>query len=358
MFRIMQGAAVAAIAGAGLRGCAGGEGRRAGQDPHRLGAGAGASGAAVWTMLAQKHPEVYAASGQELCRRGVRFAGTTPQIQAMAVGELEIAAFAPSSLALAVTNAHLDVRVVSDVIQTGRPGYFDQPYMVRKDGPIKTIEDVKGKRIATNAIGSASDTAMRIMLRKHGIQDSDFTTVEINFANMLPMIEDDKVDLIAVLPQFEHRARRERANTARSSPWARRWARRRPCCGRCARISSRRTARRWSISSRTISARVRWFLDPKHRAEALAIAARRHQAEARRIWPTPSPMTDFYRAPDCMPDMKAAQKRDRRFGEARHPPEGGEARADLCRSVADQGSQGCASTANSGRRPGRLPPGM
>ena len=74
--------------------------------------------------------------------------------------------------------------------------------MVRADGPIKKIEDLKGKRVATNAIGSASDAAMRSMFRKHGIKDADFTTVEANFANMPAMIEGGKVDLIAVLPQF------------------------------------------------------------------------------------------------------------------------------------------------------------
>ena len=75
-------------------------------------------------------------------------------------------------------------------------------YAVRADGPIKTIEDVKGKRIATNTIGSASDSAMRAMFRKHGIKDTDFTTVETNFATMPAMIQGGKVDLIGVLPQF------------------------------------------------------------------------------------------------------------------------------------------------------------
>ena len=139
--------------------------------------------------LAKKHPEVLPHEGKTYVAHAVRFKGTTPQIEAMAANELQVAAFAPSALALAITNAHLDVRVVADVIQTGAHGYFDQPYMVRKDGPIKTLADVKGKRIATNAVGSASDAAMRVMFAKHDIKNSDFTTVEANFANMVSMIE-------------------------------------------------------------------------------------------------------------------------------------------------------------------------
>src|SRR5207245_7229108 len=53
-----------------------------------------------------------------------------------------------------------------------------------------------------NAIGSASDAAMRTMFRKHGIKDADFTTVETNFANMPAMLDGGKVDLIGTLPQF------------------------------------------------------------------------------------------------------------------------------------------------------------
>ncbi len=63
---------------------------------------------------------------------------------------------------------------------------------------------MKGKRIATNTIGSASDAAMRTMFQKHGVKDSDFTTVETNFANMPAMLEGGKVDMIGLLPQFAH----------------------------------------------------------------------------------------------------------------------------------------------------------
>src|SRR5438876_9668963 len=120
----------------------------------------------------------------------------------MAVGELEVAAFGTSALALAVANAHLDVRVVADVIQDGVAGQFSQPYMVRKEGPIRAIEDLKGQRVATNAIGSASDAAMRIVLHRHGVLDADFSSVESNFANMPAMIDDCKADVIPLRPPF------------------------------------------------------------------------------------------------------------------------------------------------------------
>ena len=94
------------------------------------------------------------------------------------------------------------MKIVADVLQTGRPGYWTGEYVVAKDGPVKTVADLKGKRLATNAIGSEADSTMRAMLRKNGIQDSDVTTVEANFANHPAMIEGGKVDMVQLLPQF------------------------------------------------------------------------------------------------------------------------------------------------------------
>ncbi|MDE2228048.1 MAG: ABC transporter substrate-binding protein [Alphaproteobacteria bacterium] len=255
--------------------------------------------------LAQKHPEVMPHDGKTYIAKALRFKGTTPQIEAMAANELEVASFAPSALALAITNAHLDVRVVSDVIQTGAHGYFDQPYMVRKDGPIKTIADVKGKRIATNTVGSASDAAMRVMFHKHGIQDNQFTTVEANFANMVSMIEDNKVDLIAVMPQFEHRlAVAGNYRTLFTMGQA---------------IGPSQTVL-WGMRADFIKAHravmvdffedhirgVRWFLDPKNHAEALTIA---EQVTKQKPEDLAYAFTkkDFYRSPDCKPNIAAAQ---------------------------------------------------
>ena len=69
--------------------------------------------------------------------------------------------------------------------------------MVLNDGPIKKVEDLKGKVIATNAVGSAVDVAMRAMLRKYGLEDKrDYTVVEAPFPTMRAMLAEKKVDLV------------------------------------------------------------------------------------------------------------------------------------------------------------------
>jgi NitT/TauT family transport system substrate-binding protein len=256
-------------------------------------------------VLAQRHPEIMPHQGKSYAAQAVRFAGSTPQIQAVAVNELEIAAFAPSSLALAITNAHLDMRIVSDVEQDGLKGHYDEPYVVRKDGPIKTVDDVRGKRVATNAIGSASDNAMRIMLRQHGIQDKDFTTVEVNFANMVAMLDEDKVDMIGAMPQYLHQidtAGKFRtlytASDARGPAQTIAWAMRADF------IKAHRPVLVDFFEDHIRG--VRWFLDPKNRVEALAIAVEvtKQKPEDLAYAFTDE---DFYRSPDCVPNIEAAQ---------------------------------------------------
>ncbi len=131
------------------------------------------------------------------------FVGTTPMIAALAAGEIDTGALAFSSLALAIQNAGLkDLRIVADSFEDGVAGYHTNTYLVRKDSPIQKVEDLKGKVLATNTIGSAVDIAMRVMLRKHGLNDhSDVTIVEGQFPVMKSMLNDGKVALIpAVLP--------------------------------------------------------------------------------------------------------------------------------------------------------------
>jgi NitT/TauT family transport system substrate-binding protein len=256
--------------------------------------------------LGKKHPELFQHLGKTYVMQSMRFNGSTPEIQAQAINDLEIASQSPSSVVLAITNAHLDLRVVADVVGDGREGYFSEEYVVLADGPIKTVADVKGKRIATNAIGSASDEAMRIMFHHNGIKDTDCTTVETNFANMPAMLEGGKVDMIGVLPQF--------ADGIIGNPKYKVLFRAVDAVGPSEAVM-------WAIRADTIAAHrpalvdffedymraVRWFYDPKNRDEALAIAADVTKLPKERL-AFAFTKTGFYNSQDLRPDIALAQK--------------------------------------------------
>jgi len=141
--------------------------------------------------------------GKSYVFESTRFQGTPPMITAIANNELEIANLTYSTLPIAIQNAGLDdLRVIADEFQDGNPGTYSNEFNVLNDGPIKKVEDLKGKTVATNVAGSAVDVAMRAMLRKHGLEDRrDYTVVEAPFPTMKAMLTEKKADMVsAVLP--------------------------------------------------------------------------------------------------------------------------------------------------------------
>ncbi|HUZ75252.1 MAG TPA: ABC transporter substrate-binding protein [Stellaceae bacterium] len=256
-------------------------------------------------LLQKRHPELFHHFGKTYVAEGVHYRGSTPQIQALAINELQIAAFGPEAFVLAVRNAHLDVRVVGDVFQDGVSGYRSITYVVRANSPIRKVEDLKGHSVASNAIGSFGDTAMRVMLHKHGIKDSDITTVETSFGNMPAMLDDGKVDLINLLPQYEHfltDGKYRKLFTAADG-------------------EGRIQAQIWAMRADFIAAHraalidffedhiraVQWLLNPANHKEAVAIAAELTKAPPQRL-DYMYTKNDSYHAPDARPDIPATQK--------------------------------------------------
>lgn len=145
-------------------------------------------------------PEILKHYGRSYTVDPVNFRGSSPQITAMAAGEIDMGAFAALPLYLAINNARLDLKVVADIIQDGIDGWNSEAYMVRADSGINSVADLRGKRIGTNAIGSASDTALRAMLRKSGLNDrNDVTFVEATFGTIPTMMREGKLDAGTVI---------------------------------------------------------------------------------------------------------------------------------------------------------------
>jgi ABC-type nitrate/sulfonate/bicarbonate transport system substrate-binding protein len=256
--------------------------------------------------LGKRHPEILPLAGKSYAFEPLFFRGSTPQIQALASGDLELASLGPSTFTLAVLNAHLDLRVVADVMQDGAPDHYSTWWAVRKDGPVQTFADMKGRRAALNALGATTDIVLREVLRHHGLADNSYTVIEANFASMFAMMENDKVDLVPVMPQFSHdfeAAGRYRplfthvdiSGTTQVGMW----------CMRADVIAGNRPA---LVDFFTDYMRaVRWFLEPANRAEALEIAMAVTK-ESREALAYVFTSRDLYHAPDLMPNVPSIQK--------------------------------------------------
>jgi NitT/TauT family transport system substrate-binding protein len=260
-----------------------------------------------WASIVLEKKDLARHLGKSYTLEAVRFAGTPPMITAIANGELEIANLAYSTFPLAVQNANLDdLRVIADEFQDGVAGYHSNEFSVLTDSPIKKVEDLKGKVIATNAMGSAVDIVSRAMLKKHGLEDKrDYTIVEAPFPTMKAMLKEKKADLIPSVPPFnfdpELKAAsrvlftsKEAIGISQFIVWA----------ARKSFIDKNRAA---MVDFMEDMLRIeRWFMDPKNHAEVMQIAAKVTKAPPERFgWLFTK--QDYYRNPDMLPDLDALQ---------------------------------------------------
>src|SRR5579884_4196324 len=250
---------------------------------------------ANWSSLWLQKKDLAVHFGQSYEFEPVRYAGTPPMITAIANNELEIGNLAFSTLPIAIGNAGMDdIRVIADDFQDGVDGYASNDFQVLADGPIKKVEDLKGKVVATNAAGSGVDVAMRAMLRQHGLEaNRDYTIIEAPFPGMKAMLTEKKVDLIpAVLPfslDPELKKTAKSLFTMRDAIGVSQfvmWSARKPF------IDAHRAAL-FDFLEDTLRI-VHWYLDPKnHDAVAQICAALTKQPPERFGWVFTK--TDYYR---------------------------------------------------------------
>lgn len=236
------------------------------------------------------------------------FKGSGPQITALAAGGLEIAEYAPNALALSVLNAHLDdVRIIGDATRDGHPGYNSRKYMVRADGPIRTIEDLKGKVLATNSIAGAMDTAMRVIMRRHGLEDKrDFQIVEIDFPNMFAVLTSGKIDLASISLPFSIAA--EQSGKVRTLFTMRDAIGESDMTIMAARAPFIAAHRAALVDFFEDSQRaMRWFYDPANRAQVVALIARFTKEPSAAYAGWLFTRKDDYRDPALKPSLAAVQ---------------------------------------------------
>jgi len=246
--------------------------------------------------------------GQSYVIEPVSIRATSAMITALGTGDVNVGTLAYSSLAFAIQNARLDdLRIISDVSQNRAQDSFTTHFLVLKDGPIKRVEDMKGRVGASLAAGSAVDIAMRAMLRRHGLDErKDLTIIEAAFPNMKAMLLQRKADLVALIPPYTNDPELQQASdtlfTQKDSMgpiqllvWA----------GRADFIAAHRAA---IVDFMEDSLRMtRYVTDPAHHSEMIDIAAKALKQ--------PKEQVDFlftdndsYRNPDGMPDLAALQR--------------------------------------------------
>jgi NitT/TauT family transport system substrate-binding protein len=256
-------------------------------------------------MIPEVPKEVYRHYGKSYVVEPVSMPGSSQALTALAANELEIAAFTPQALALAVVEAKLDVRIIGQALSTDVAGYSQTSFWVRKD-EVQKIEDLKGKVIAVNGRGTAVGAAAVLMMKRKGFKESDYQIAEVQFPNMLAALESKRVDAAYILRPWDQRAMQNPAlkplfgmgdvyGRNETGIWA----------SKTDFIAKNRAA---LVDFLEDNVRMRkWAHDPATRPQAIALAAKiGKQPEAAYEWLYTNRDTS-YRAPDLEVDLKALQ---------------------------------------------------
>ncbi len=130
--------------------------------------------------------------------------GTPEAASLLAAGQADLATLSFSAFATTVAKDAIPggLTIISDNYQDGHPGNATNTFVVLEDSPIKTVADLKGRKIAINAFASAVDLDLRVVLKKNGLDPRrDVQIVEVGFPNMGAAIREKRVDCgVLVIP--------------------------------------------------------------------------------------------------------------------------------------------------------------
>lgn len=260
------------------------------------------------TPLLPEAPEgIYKHWGKSYVVEPMRMRGSGPALQALAAGEIEFGGMSAQALVLGVHRAKLDLQVIAQVMSSGVDGHASSGFYVR-EGEIESIEDLKGKTVAVNALGSTIDAAIQAQLLKADMKPNrDFQVVEVRFPSMLAALESKKVDLTVLVQPFNFIAQKKgkfrelfSMNDALGPTETLNWI------GRGEWIEKNRAV---VVDFLEDNLRFRrWLLDPKNRAEALAIVEKVTKRPAKNYEDWLFTKGDNYRDPLARPATERLQK--------------------------------------------------
>ena len=154
-------------------------------------------------LFMQKKPDILKNYGKTYEVEWVRFAGSGDAMPALVAGKIDGCLATPFPMANAINQSRVPVLIVHQLLSFGFDGHYDDATVVRADGGIKTVADLKGKTFGVNAIGGTLDMGVRIMARKAGLNpDKDLTVVEARPPFLAGMVRDNKIQAATLFQPF------------------------------------------------------------------------------------------------------------------------------------------------------------
>lgn len=146
----------------------------------------------VWLMSAR--PDLTPNQGKKYTLKQILFQANPERFQAFLAGELD-AGTAPGLSVIFVRAQGVDLKVVASVCQEAAgKQWFSTTYMVKDDGPIRTVKDLKGGTIGVVGYKTATDLWARAGLLNAGlVPDKDTKVFSLGFPVMGDAVRTGKI---------------------------------------------------------------------------------------------------------------------------------------------------------------------
>jgi ABC-type nitrate/sulfonate/bicarbonate transport system substrate-binding protein len=164
------------------------------QDPTLIRFGRGfAAEEQMWLMSAR--PDLTPNQGKKYQLKQILFQANPERFQAYLAGEID-AGTAPGLAVIFARAQGVDMKIVASICQEAAgQQWFSTTYMVKDDGPVKSVKDLKGGTVGVVGIKTATDLWARAGLLNAGLQpDKDTKVVPLGFPAMGDAVRTGKVN--------------------------------------------------------------------------------------------------------------------------------------------------------------------
>jgi len=165
----------------------------AAQEPTMIRFGRGfAAEEQVWLMSVRK--DLTPNQGKKYELKEILFQANPERFQAFLAGELD-AGTAPGLAVIFARAQGVDMKVVANIcLEAAGPNWFSTTYMVKDDGPVKTIKDLKGGTVGVVEYKTATDLWARAGILNAGlVPDKDVKVFSLGFPAMGDSVRTGKI---------------------------------------------------------------------------------------------------------------------------------------------------------------------
>lgn len=153
----------------------------------------------IWLMKAR--PDLTPHQGKEYVLETFPFRGGDLRFRAYQAGQVD-AAVATGTGALTAATKGVPL-VIAAALSEEDDAVYSSPYVVLKNSPLKSPQDLKGKTIGLNGLRESFELGVRMALIKAGLNpDRDVTWTVVPPASMGDALRAGKIDLAAISQPF------------------------------------------------------------------------------------------------------------------------------------------------------------